>query len=71
MIPEQVASSGDDWPMDGMEIAREISENHVVAKHYVDQLVRHGFLNEQLSVDASTYLATRRGRAYLVARGLV
>ena len=71
-ILEQVASSGDDWPMDVMEIAREISESHVVAQHYVDQLVRHGFLHEQLNVeDPSTHMATRRGRAYLVARGMV
>lgn len=71
-ILEGVALSGDDWPMDVMEIARGISENHVVAQHYVDELVRQGFLHEQLNTDdPSTYLATRRGRAYLVARGLV
>ena len=71
-ILEGVAMSGDDWPMNVMEIAREISENHVVAQHYVDELVRHGFLHEQLHTeDPSTYLATREGRAYLVARGLV
>lgn len=71
-ILEGVALSGDDWPMDVMEIAREISENHVVAQHYVDELVRKGLLHEQLNAgNPSTYLTTRRGRAYLVVRGLV
>ena len=71
-ILEYVAASGDDWPLNVMDIAREISDNHIVTQHYVDQLVRHGFLHEQLSVeDSKTYLVTGKGRAYLVVRGLV
>ena len=70
-ILELVASSGDDWPMDVVDAAREISENQIVTRHYVDQLVRRGFLHEQQNVEyPSTYLATRKGRAYLVEHGL-
>ena len=71
-ILEQVAESGDDWPMDVEEIARAISQNHVVTRHYVDQLVHRGFLREQRSAESpSTYFTTSAGRAYLVEHGLV
>ena len=71
-ILEYVAASGDDWPLDVMDIAREVSENQVATQHYVDQLVSNGFLREQQSVeDPKTHLVTRKGRSYLVARGLV
>lgn len=71
-ILEYVAATGDDWPLDVTDIAREVSENQVATNHYVDELVSNGFLDEQRSAeDPKTYLVTRRGRAYLVARGLV
>lgn len=66
-ILEMVAWSGDDQPLEMMDIARSISENHVATQHYVDQLVRRRFLHEHLNVEyPSTYSATRRGRAYIV-----
>ncbi|MDE0357250.1 MAG: toll/interleukin-1 receptor domain-containing protein [Gammaproteobacteria bacterium] len=72
-ILEYVAMSGDDWPTDVTDIAREISDNHVVTQHYVDELVRRGLLHEDPGAQGSTsfYLVTRKGRAYLVVRGLV
>ena len=71
-ILEQVAESDDDWPLDVEEIARAISQKRVVTRHYVDQLIRRGFLREQLSAESpSTYSTTSAARAYLVERGLV
>ena len=71
-ILEMVAWSGDDRPVEVIEIARSISENHVVTQHYVDQLVRRRFLHEHLNVEyPSRYSATPQGRAYLVEERLV
>ncbi|MDE0356298.1 MAG: toll/interleukin-1 receptor domain-containing protein [Gammaproteobacteria bacterium] len=71
-ILEQVAGSDDDWPLDVEEIARTISQNRVVTRHYVDELIRRGFLREKRSAESpSTYTETSTGRAYLVERGLV
>ena len=70
-ILEHVAWAGDDQPVDVMQTARAVGEDHVVTQHYVDQLVARGFLHEKLNVAyPTTYLVTRRGRAHLV-EGLV
>ena len=66
-ILDMVAWSGHEQPLGVMDIARLVSENHVVTQHYVDRLVGRRFLHEQLNVERpSTYSATRRGRAYIV-----
>lgn len=71
-ILEQVAESDEGWSLDVEEIARAIDQKHIVTRHYVDQLIRRGFLREQRSVHSgSTYRATGAARAYLVERGLV
>ena len=71
-ILEWVAWWGHDQPRGMTDIARSISENHVVTQHYVDRLVRRGFLLEHLKADRpSTYSATPQGRAYLVAERLI
>ena len=64
---------GDGWPLDVTEIADQVSENPVATRHYVDQLVHYGLLHEDPDAQGSStfYLVTRKGRAYLVARGLV
>ena len=72
-ILERVAESEeDDWPTDVEEIARDLSENRVVTRHYVDQLIRRGFLRERPRAKSpSTYSTRTAGRAYLVQHGLV
>ena len=71
-ILAEVAWSGDDHPLNVMTIAQGIKENHVVTQHYVDRLVRRGFLYEKLNVAyPSTYFVTARGRAYVVKENLV
>jgi predicted transcriptional regulator len=68
-ILEHVAWAGDDQPLNVMQIARAVGEDHVMTQHYVDQLVGRGFLHDRLSVARpTTYLVTRRGRAHLVER---
>ena len=70
-ILADVAWSGDDRPLTVKLIAHVINENHVVTRHYVDQLVRRGFLHEQRSGNhASTYVVTSEGRAYAVEENL-
>ena len=67
-----VAWLGEDRHLKVMDIARSMSENHVVAQHCVDQLVRRRFLREHPhGANPSTYSATPRGRAYLVEEQLV
>ena len=67
-----VAWWGHDQPLGVTDIARSISENHVVTQHYVDRLVRRGFLHEHLRAqDLSTYSATPQRRAYLVEERMV
>ena len=71
-ILEVVAWSGDRQPLAVMDIARAVSENHVVTQHYVDELVRRRFLHQQKRAGSpSTYSATSRGRAYAVENQLV
>lgn len=71
-ILEWVAWWGHDQPLGVTDIARSISENHVVTQHYVDQLVRRRFLHEHVKADyPSTYSPTPQGRAYLVEERLV
>jgi len=66
-ILEHVAWWGDNKPLGVMDIVRSISENHIVTRHYLDQLVRRRFLREHRNAATpSTYSVTRRGRAYLV-----
>ena len=66
-ILEHVAWAGDGRPVDLMQIARAVDEDHVVTQHYVDQLVGRGFLHDRLSAaHPTTYLVTRHGRAHLV-----
>ena len=70
-ILADVAWSSDGQPLDLAAIVRTTNENHVVARHYVDQLVRRGFVREQRSVNhPSTYVATSAGRAYAVEENL-
>ena len=66
-ILQHVAWWGDDKPLGVMDIVHSISENHIVTRHYLDQLVRRGFLRENRNAaNPSTYSVTRRGRAYIV-----
>ncbi|WP_420636398.1 toll/interleukin-1 receptor domain-containing protein [Candidatus Palauibacter sp.] len=66
-----VAWSGDDRPLTAKLIAHLVNQNHVVTRHYVDQLVHRGFLHEQRIVGHhSTYVITSEGRAYAVEEDL-
>ena len=71
-ILEAVAWSGDERPVELMAIASAVGENHVHAQHYVDRLVDRGFLYERLNTaHPTTYLVTKKGRAYAVENDLV
>ena len=71
-ILETVAWAGDERPVELTAIAREIGENHVHAQHYVDRLVARGFLHERLNTAyPTTYIVTKKGRAYAVENNLV
>lgn len=66
-ILEHVAWAGDQQPVDLLQIAQAVGEDHIVTQHYVDRLVARSFLHEKLNVAyPPTYLVTRRGRAHLV-----
>ena len=66
-ILEHVAWAGDQQPVDLLQIAQAVAEDHIVTQHYVDRLVARGYLHAKLNVAyPTTYLVTRRGRAHLV-----
>ncbi len=53
-------------------IAGQIGENHVRTRHYVDGLVDRGFLREKHNnAGPTTYVVTKKGRAYAVDNNLV
>lgn len=71
-ILADVAWSGGNYDLTAAAIAQSINENHVVTQHYVDQLVRRGFVYEKTYADyPATYYATPEGRRYLVEEDLV
>ena len=64
--------SGEEHPVELVAIAREIGENLVHTQHYVDRLVDRGFLRTGgNNAGPTTYVVTKKGRAYAVENNLV
>lgn len=67
-----VAWSGGNNDLTATAIAQRINENHVVTEHYVDQLVRRGFVYAKTYAGyPATFHVTPEGRRYLVEEDLV
>ena len=64
--------SGEEQAVELIAIARAIDENLVQARHYVDRLVDRDFLRERDNhAGPTTYVVTKKGRAYAVGNDLV